>query len=154
MTTLADGPDLSIHIGADDLPFVEIGGGNKLKVLCVKPQEGLWIVENVFQAGFQAPIHRHTGPVYAYTTAGAWKYAEYDYVNRAGSFLYEPAGSVHTLTCLEADTRVWFQMYGANLNLAADGTTIESVTDGPGTLRAYYALCEAQGFGRPNVLVA
>ncbi|GAA4977540.1 MAG: 2,4'-dihydroxyacetophenone dioxygenase family protein [Streptomycetaceae bacterium] len=153
MTTTAEGPELSIHLGADDLPFVEIGGGNKLKVICVKPQEGLWIVENIFQPGFAVQTHRHTGPVYAYTVAGAWKYAEYDYVNRAGSFLYEPAGSVHTLTCIEPDTRVWFQMYGANLNLDADGN-VESVTDGAGSLRSYYRLCEMQGFGRPNVLVA
>ena len=61
-----------------------------------------------------------------YTTSGAWKYKEYDYVNRAGSFLYEPAGSVHTLQCIEDDTRVWFQMYGANLNLDDDGN-VESV---------------------------
>ncbi|GCD97267.1 2,4'-dihydroxyacetophenone dioxygenase family protein [Embleya hyalina] len=151
MTTTAPGRP-AVHLGADDLPFVDIGGGNKLKVLCVKEEEGLWIVENVFQPGFAVETHRHTGPVYGYTTSGAWKYAEYDYVNRAGSFLYEPAGSVHTLTCVEPDTRVWFQMYGANLNLDADGN-ITSVTDGPGTLRAYRALCEAQGFGRPNVLV-
>jgi 2,4'-dihydroxyacetophenone dioxygenase len=72
-------------------------------------------------------------------------------VNRAGSFLYEPAGSVHTLTCVEADTHVWFHMYGANLNLDADGN-VESITDGAGTLAAYYLLCEAQGFPRPNVL--
>ena len=51
-------------------------------------------------------------------------------MNRAGSFLYEPAGSVHTLTVLEDDTHVWFQMYGANLNLDADGN-VESVFDGP-----------------------
>ena len=50
-------------------------------------------------------------------------------MNRAGSFLYEPAGSVHTLQCIEDDTHVWFQMYGANLNLDADGN-IESVVDG------------------------
>jgi len=52
---------------------------------------------------------------------------------------------------LEDNTQVWFQMYGANLNLDADGN-IESVTDGAGTLRAYYALAEKQGFGRPNVI--
>ena len=39
------------HVGADDLPFVDIGGGNKMKVLQVHPKEGLWIVENVFQLG-------------------------------------------------------------------------------------------------------
>jgi quercetin dioxygenase-like cupin family protein len=143
---------LAVHIGADDLPFVDIGGGNKLKVLLIDEAEGLWIVENIFQTNFEVQTHRHTGPVFGYTTSGAWKYKEYDYVNRAGSFLYEPAGSVHTLTCVEDETRVWFQMYGCNLNLRQDGS-IESVTDGAGTLAAYYALCEMQGLPRPNVLV-
>jgi 2,4'-dihydroxyacetophenone dioxygenase len=142
----------AVHLGADDLPFVEIGGGSKLKVIQVKPEEGLWIVENIFQAGYEVQRHKHTGPVYAYTTSGAWKYAEYDYVNRAGSFLYEPAGSIHTLQAIEDDTRVWFQMYGSNLNLDADGN-VESVFDGPGTLEMYLLLAEAEGFDRPDVLV-
>lgn len=151
MTTTETIPT-AVHIGADELPFVEIGDGSKMKVIQVKPEEGLWIVENIFQAGFQVQTHRHTGPVYAYTVSGAWKYAEYDYVNRAGSFLYEPAGSIHTLVPVEDGTQVWFQMYGCNLNLDADGN-VESVTDGAGTLAAYEALCQAQGFPRPNVLV-
>ena len=150
MTATHDLP-LAIHVGAEDLPFVDIGDGNKLKVICVDVAEGLWIVENVFQTGFEVQTHRHTGPVFGYTTSGAWKYKEYDYVNRPGSFLYEPAGSVHTLTVLENDTQVWFQMYGSNLNLRADGT-VESITDGAGTLAAYYALAEMQGFGPPNVV--
>ena len=50
MTTTKSVPQ-AVHLGADDLPFVEIGDGNKLKVIQVKPDEGLWIVENIFQAG-------------------------------------------------------------------------------------------------------
>ena len=101
----------AVHFGQDDLPFIDIGDGSKLKVLQVKTGEGLWIIENVFQAGYEVETHKHTGPVWGYTVSGAWKYKEYDYVNRAGSFLYEPAGSTHTLQCIEDDTRVWFQMY-------------------------------------------
>ena len=142
----------AIHIGRSDLPFVEIGGGSKLRLLQVKRGEGLWIVENIFQAGYEVQTHRHTGPVWGYTVSGAWKYKEYDYVNRAGSFLYEPAGSVHTLSCIENDTRVWFHMYGANLNLDADGK-VDSVADGLITLEFYRAACEAQGLGQPNVIV-
>jgi len=142
----------AIHIGADELPFVDIGDGSKLKVIQVKEAEGLWIVENVFQAGYEVQRHKHTGPVYAYTTSGAWRYKEYDYVNRAGSFLYEPAGSVHTLQVVDDDTHVWFQIYGANLNLDADGN-VESVVDGALTLAAYFMLCEAAGLPRPNVLI-
>jgi quercetin dioxygenase-like cupin family protein len=149
--TLTDERPVAVHIGADDLPWADIGDGSKLKVLQVKATEGLWIVQNIFQAGYTVPTHRHTGPVWGYTISGAWRYKEYDYVNRAGSFLYEPAGSVHTLECVEDDTNVWFQMYGANLNLDAEGN-VESIFDGPGTLAAYYALCEAEGLPRPNVL--
>ena len=151
--TLASEIPTAMHIGADELPWAEIGDGNKLKVIQVKEREGLWIVENIFQAGFEVQKHKHTGPVWGYTVSGAWKYKEYDYVNRAGSFLYEPANSVHTLQCIENDTQVWFHMYGANLNLDADGN-VESVTDGSNTLLAYYLLCDQQGIPRPdNILV-
>ena len=151
MTAMQTEPE-AVHVGADDLPFVEIGNGNKLKVLMVDEGQGLWVVENIFQKGFDVQTHKHTGPVYGYTVSGAWKYKEYDYVNRAGSFLFEPAGSVHTLECIEDGTQVWFQMYGSNLNLDDDGN-IASVSDGAGTLAAYYGLCEAQGLPRPNVVV-
>ena len=150
MTAVETVPE-AVHRGAEEMPFVELGDGNKLKVLMVDEGQGLWIIENVFQAGFTVQTHKHTGPVYGYTTSGAWKYKEYDYVNRAGSFLYEPAGSVHTLQCVEDDTRVWFQMYGVNLNLDADGN-IESIVDAATVLSGYYLLCEAQGIPRPNVL--
>lgn len=142
----------AIHRGEQELPFVDIGDGSKLKVLQVKRGEGLWIIENVFQAGYAVDRHRHTGPVWAYTRSGAWKYREYDYVNRAGSFLYEPAGSVHTPQCIEDDTRVWFQMYGSNINLDAEGN-ITSIVDGQLSLDFYLAMCEEQGLPRPNVLV-
>jgi len=142
----------AVHIGADALPFVDIGGGSLLKVIQVNEKEGLWIVENIFQAGYEVQKHRHTGPVWGYTTSGAWKYKEYDYVNRAGSFLYEPAGSVHTLQCIEDDTRVWFHMYGVNLNLDADDN-VESVTDGAGSLAFYLSMCDSMGLPRPKVLV-
>ena len=45
--------------------------------------------------------HRHTGPVHVFTMAGAWKYLEYEDVNRAGSYLYEPANSTHTFSVIE-----------------------------------------------------
>lgn len=150
--TVVDIPT-AVHIGAAELPFVDIGDGSKLKVIMVDEARELWIIENIFQAGYQVQRHRHTGPVYAYTTSGAWRYLEYDDINRAGSFLYEPANSVHTLQILEDDTHVWFQIYGSNLNLDADGE-VESVSDGPHTLEVYLTLCEQAGLPRPAVLTA
>ena len=142
----------AVHIGAEELPFVDIGDGSKLKVIMVEAARELWIIENVFMAGYEVQRHKHTGPVYAYTTSGAWQYKEYPDVNRAGSFLYEPADSVHTLEIVEDDTHVWFQIYGLNLNLDADGQ-VESVSDGTSTLATYLRLCEQAGLARPNVLI-
>ena len=149
---LIDSAPTAVHVGAAELPWVDIGEGSKLKVIQVKEREGLWIVENIFQAGYEVQKHRHTGPVWGYTKSGAWKYKEYDYVNRAGSFLYEPAGSVHTLQCIEDNTQVWFHMYGVNLNLD-ENDNVESVADGAGALAFYLAMCEEMGLPRPNVLV-
>ena len=66
-----------------------------------------------------------------------------------------PAGSVHTLDVPEDNdevTEVLFVMEGVNLNLAPDGS-VESVTDGSGTLEAYEALAISQGFDRPTGVI-
>ena len=98
--------------------------------------------------------HKHTGEVFAFTIQGAWKYLEYPEVNRAGSYLYEPAGSIHTLHALETNdevTDVWFTIHGANLNLDAEGR-VESVLDASAALEIYRGLCEQNGYGRPDVI--
>ena len=121
----------------------------------MKEREGLWVIQNRFTPGYKVQTHKHTGPVYAFTTSGAWRYLESDLVNTAGSYLYEPAGSVHTLVVPENNTEitdVFFAIYGANLNLDANGN-VESITDAGNILQAYYLLCEAQGLPRPNVVV-
>ena len=144
-----------MHLGEDDIPWVQ-AGDLELKVVQVKVEEGLWVVRNRFKAGAAVQKHRHTGPVYAFTLSGAWKYAESDYTNTAGSYLYEPAGSVHTLVVPAENTEptdVWFTIYGANLNLDADDN-VESITDAQSVYEGYMALCEAQGLGRPNVLTS
>ena len=144
----------AIHRGEDELPFVDLGDGTTLQLLQVDLANGVWVIRNHFAPGTTLPIHKHTGQVYAFTQRGSWHYLESpEALNTAGSYLYEPAGSVHTLQSIDDNTRVWFHMYGVNLNLAEDGS-IESVADGAGALQAYYALCEAQGFDRPKVIVA
>jgi quercetin dioxygenase-like cupin family protein len=144
------------HRSEDELPFVDIGNGSTLQLLQVDVEGGLWVVRNRFQPGYVVQTHKHTGEVFAFTQSGRWKYAEYPEVNTAGSYLFEPAGSVHTLT-VPADntevTDVWFAIRGANLNLDENGN-VESVYDAGFMRDAYFMLCEAQGFDRPNVIGA
>ena len=82
------------------------------------------MIRTRFQPGYLVPTHKHTGEVFAFTISGSWKYVEYPEVNTAGSYLFEPAGSVHTLTVPETNeglTDVWFAIRGANLNLDENG---------------------------------
>ena len=41
--------------------------------------------------------HRHRGPVMACTLEGSWRYLEYDWVSRAGDYVHESPGVIHTL---------------------------------------------------------
>jgi quercetin dioxygenase-like cupin family protein len=144
----------AIHRGEQDLPFVDIGDGSDMQLLQVDIEAGLWVVRTRFQPGYDVQTHKHTGPVFAFTLGGRWKYKEYPEVNTAGSYLYEPAGSVHTLT-VPADntevTDVFFAIYGANLNLDEEGN-VTSVWDAAFIRDGYFLLAEAAGHGRPDVI--
>jgi 2,4'-dihydroxyacetophenone dioxygenase len=158
MTTLEtpnsfDVPDVA-HLGADDLPWVTVDQGVELKVLQVDLASGLWVIRNRFQPGVQIPTHRHTGVVHGVTLSGSWKYLEYDFVNTAGSLLFEPAGSVHTLSVPANNTEpteVVFFINGANLDVTPDGE-VTMIVDATLVLEFYLSLCEAEGHGRPAVV--
>ena len=141
----------------EELPFVEIGDGSQLQVLQVDLATGIWIIRNRFAPGTTVQKHKHTGSVYAFTTAGAWHYLESaDAVNVAGSYLFEPAGSVHTLHVLEENTEptdVWFTIHGANLNLNEDDQ-VDYVIDAHTVYEFYLAACADQhGITNPPVVV-
>lgn len=145
----------AIHRGCDDLPFVALGDGTHIQVLQIDIDAGLWVVRTKFEPGTTIPRHKHTGPVFAVTFEGSWKYIEYPEVNVAGSYLYEPAGSIHTLTVpadQEGMTDVWFAIYGANLNLD-DAGNVTSVIDAGTVLEVYMAMCADAGLGTPDVIL-
>jgi len=144
----------AIHRGQDELPFVDLGDGIELQVLHIDIEAGLWVIRNRFAPGARVQRHKHTGEVYAFTLAGSWKYEEYPEVNTAGSYLYEPAGSVHSLTVPDTNTEVtdvWFAITGANLNLDEAGN-VDLVIDAQLIRDTYLAMCEAAGYERPDIV--
>ena len=152
----APGIPAALHRAENDLPFVFYQEGVDFQLLQVDVEAGLWVIRARFQPGVTIQRHKHTGEVFAFTLEGSWKYLEYPEVNTAGSYLYEPAGSIHTLHVPATNTEVtdvWFAIRGANLNLDVDGK-VESVLDAGAVLEIYLGLCEAGGHGRPNVIGA
>jgi len=150
------GVPAALHRGTDDLPWMPLNEGVSFQLLQVNVEAGLWVLRSRFAPGLTVQRHRHTGEVYAFTVSGAWKYLEYPEINRAGSYLYEPAGSIHTLHALadnDEPADVFFAIRGANLNLTPDGK-VESVTDAGKILKIYRRECEAHGVPMPDVIGA
>jgi 2,4'-dihydroxyacetophenone dioxygenase len=143
-----------LHRGRVDLPFVDLRNGSEVQLLHVDLEQNLWVARQRFEPGTVLPRHRHTGPVQVFTVSGRWQYREYDVINTAGSYLYEPAGSVHTFT-VPADnteiTEITFSIWGANLNLDDDDNVV-GVDDASSVLAYYLQQCNKMGLPRPNLI--
>ena len=95
-------------------------------------------------------MHYHTGTAEVYTFSGRWEYGEYpDQPQIAGSYLYEPGGSVHTFYCPEdntEDTVVLLWMEGAQVSFNDDGT-LHSINDATSIQYVTETVSAAQGTG-------
>jgi quercetin dioxygenase-like cupin family protein len=143
-----------MHVGADEVPWVPnlAYPGTWFRLLQADVDGGVYAMAGKMPPGLAVGTHRHTGAVHMYTFSGAWCYREHDYVNSAGSYLYEPPGSVHTLevpTSNTEPTETLSIVYGTTEYLATDGSVV-TVSDAGTTLRGYYESCEAAGVPRPT----
>lgn len=146
----------TLHVAIDDLPWAEAGDGSAIQLLHVDLNQGLWISNTRLPPGYKVVKHFHTGFVYAVTLEGRWHYAESPEAEcRPGSYLFEPAGSVHTLMTpadQQGDTIVWFAIYGANVNLDDEGKVV-SMVDARSVLDLYRGYCDALELDHSKLIV-
>jgi len=92
--------------------------------------------------------HIHPAMVVGYVIRGAWRYLEHDWVARAGAFVYEPPGEIHTLVVEPGHDEMitFFNIQGAMVYVDADGghTGYEDVHTKIAMCRKHY---EAVGLG-------
>lgn len=151
-----DQPNGTRLVRSDSLPFAEAGDGSAIKIQHIDLNSNLWISTLRVPPGYRALRHHHTGHVYGVTLQGKWFYAESpDEMNAPGSYLFEPAGSVHTLCTpadQEGDTLVWFAVHGSNINLDDKGNVL-SVMDARLALTIYRGYCDAFGLDSSRLIV-
>jgi len=141
-----------LTVNANDIPLIRdvMGPGVHFKPLRFDLEAGKWVILAIFEPGAKVPLHYHTGVAEGYTLAGSWHYIEYpDQLQTVGSYLYEPAGSVHTFVVPETNTEdtvllTWVD--GANVNFNEDGT-FHSILDAVTGVHLVNVFGEAQGFG-------
>ncbi|MGQ0465974.1 MAG: 2,4'-dihydroxyacetophenone dioxygenase family protein [Sporichthyaceae bacterium] len=141
-----------LTVNERDIPLLTdaIGPGVHFKPLRLDLEAGCWTVLVTLVPGTVIPLHYHTGTAEVLTLQGSWNYVEYpDEVQTAGSYLFEPGGSVHTLTVPATnaeDTVVFVRVEGANVNFNEDGT-FHSILDAVLLRHLADTLADAQGVG-------
>jgi 2,4'-dihydroxyacetophenone dioxygenase len=143
----------ALHVGLGEIPWVQNPVMDaRLRLLQVDADNQMTVSHGLLPPGFSAGTHRHLGPVQMWTMSGSWRYLEHEFVNRSGSYLFEPIGSVHTLSVApdnDGDTEVLSIVYGDVEYLDPDGS-VRHVSTWKRTLEQYYQGCEAAGVPRPD----
>ena len=137
-----------------DLPMVKIGEGVAIQLLQVDLDHNIRVLRARLDPGLRMRTHIHTGHVFAWTLSGTWKYIEYPESSEANSYLYEPAGSAHTLVVppeSKEPADVIFIVHGSNIELGATGV-FEGATDAVTIARAYLRSCKELGLPRPDII--
>jgi hypothetical protein len=95
-----------------------------MRPLMFDTNAGAWV--NVTRIHCEGKItrHAHPSPVHAYVLSGVWHYAERDWVARAGDFLVEPAGDIHTLIGRPGGSETLFNIASTLIELDDDGKPV------------------------------
>ncbi|HXW93792.1 MAG TPA: 2,4'-dihydroxyacetophenone dioxygenase family protein [Terriglobales bacterium] len=101
-------PDVHIGGGEDESPWVPFKENVFIRHLVFDVRNNFYANVLWVQKGGSLGRHRHRGRVFGYTLEGSWRYLEYDWVARAGSYVQESPGATHTLVSDEGMKAVFW----------------------------------------------
>ena len=131
-----------------DEKWMPLGNIGHARPLVYDTKNGSWI--SILKAKGSGTIarHRHAAPVTAWTMDGGWGYREHDWIARKGSFVYEPAGHIHTLFIdpEEGHMLAIFHVFGPLIYLDAEGNA-QDYEDVFVRLDRYTTYCRTVGLG-------
>lgn len=149
--------DRLLTLNTNELPILKdsLCPGVDVQPLFLDPQNGIWVMRAIFAPGIVLPNHFHTGTVHAFTLRGKWHYTQYpDQPQTAGSYLYEPGGSIHQFRTPPDNTEpteAVFVVTGANINFD-DAGNYHSLMDAGFIVQMVEALSKAQGHGKARYI--
>ena len=141
-------PEIAIQaIPDDERVWVPQAPGVWFRPLLLNTVTGSWC--NLLRVRKSGVLSRHIHPswVTGYVIRGAWRYLEHDWVARAGSFVYEPPGEIHTLVVDPTEgvdeMITFFNIHGAMIYLDEAGNHVgyEDVFTKLAMCKAHYAAC-------------
>jgi 2,4'-dihydroxyacetophenone dioxygenase len=92
-----------------------------MRPLLFDPTNGFWVNITRMRTEGIVSRHVHPAPVHGYVLKGQWRYLERDWVATEGSYLFEPAGDVHTLYALPGESLTMFHISATLIELDESG---------------------------------
>jgi quercetin dioxygenase-like cupin family protein len=132
MTPIVQQPGIQAEIAVQAIPddervWVPQAPDVWFRPLLLNTVTGSWC--NLLRVRKSGVLSKHIHPswVTGYVIKGAWRYLEHDWVAKAGSFVYEPPGEIHTLVVDdvvgENEMITQFNIHGAMIYLDENGKT-------------------------------
>ncbi len=100
-------PDMAVQAVPDDERlWVPQAPNVWFRPLLFNTVTGEWVnLLRVRRAGMLSR-HLHPAPVHGYVIKGSWRYLEHDWVAKAGMYVFEPPGEIHTLVVDDDDEMI------------------------------------------------
>lgn len=132
MTPIIQQPGIQAEIAVQAIPddervWVPQAPDVWFRPLLLNTVTGSWC--NLLRVRKSGVLSKHIHPswVTGYVIKGAWRYLEHDWIAKAGSFVYEPPGEIHTLVVDdvvgENEMITQFNIHGAMIYLDDNGKT-------------------------------
>ena len=91
-------PDIHIGASEEESPWVPFKGNTTfVRHLSFDVRSNMYANVLWVKQGGMLGRHKHRGRVFGYTVEGSWRYLEYDWIARSGSYVQESPGAIHTL---------------------------------------------------------
>jgi quercetin dioxygenase-like cupin family protein len=140
-----------VHIGAgedespDESPYVPFKENVFIRHLAFDVTHNMYANILWVKKGGSLGRHRHRGRIFACTLEGSWRYLEYDWVSRAGSYVLESPGAVHTLVSDDPNGMKTMFFLNGSLEFVDDNDNLLETLDVFWFIDHYVSYCRANG---------
>jgi 2,4'-dihydroxyacetophenone dioxygenase len=137
-------PDIHIGGSEDESPYVPLKESVFIRHLAFDVRSNsfaniLWV-----KKGGMLGRHRHRGPISACTLEGSWRYLEYDWVARPGSYVRENPDVIHTLVSDDPNGMKTIFFLNGSLEFYDDNDALLETLDVFWFIDHYLSYCRAK----------
>lgn len=141
----------TLHLHSDTIPWVDFGGGTKVRILQARPSENFVVTQIQADPGCSSKLHRHLEPVFGWTVEGRWGH-DHTYEYRPGTYIFETPGVLHKFHAGDKPVNAVFISHGILEYIDEATLEVTAALDSGAVLNHYMQMCEQSGLPRPNIL--